>query len=93
MYLLYHDDEDGVSYYKSEESHKNHLKIKPYGISDKYRQAIDGIYELIQKPKPIKRQLVTMCSKDDKKDFPTDSQLKNYLYYKGTKRCYKAKLN
>ena len=91
--LLYHDDEDGVSHYKSVNEHNDHISEKTHGIIGKYAETIDLIYDLFQKPKEIKRQLLNKFPNDKKEDFPTDQQLRNYLAYKRTKQGYKAKLN
>jgi hypothetical protein len=92
-YLLYHNDDDGVSHYQTEQRHNNRLKESKHGIVGKYIVPIDSIYEMFQKPKENKRQLLSMYPKHNKEDFPTDQQLKNYLSYKRTKKGYKAKLN
>jgi hypothetical protein len=92
-FLLYHNDEDGVSHYKTENNHNDHICENKHGIMSKYTEAIDSIYEVFHKPKEIQRQLLKMFPKDAKEDFPTDQQLKNYLAYKRTKKGYKAKLN
>jgi hypothetical protein len=58
--MLYHDDSDCVSWYKSEEEHNNHVKINDDGISDNFKAAIDSIYEFYQTPSRIKRELIRM---------------------------------
>jgi hypothetical protein len=93
FFLLYHNDDDGVSHYQTEQRHNNRLKESKHGIVGKYIVPIDSIYEMFQKPKENKRQLLSMYPKHNKEDFPTDQQLKNYLSYKRTKKGYKAKLN
>jgi hypothetical protein len=92
-FSLYHNDDDGVSHHQTEQRHSNYIKDSKHGIIGKYIEAIDSIYEIFQKPKEIKRQLLSMYPKDNKEDLPTDQQLKNYLAYKRTKKGYKAKLN
>jgi hypothetical protein len=92
-YLLYHDDDDGVSHYHSIFEHNEHISDNSHGITSKYKDAIDSIYALFQKPKQIKAQLINMFPKNNKDDFPTEIQLKNYISYKRTKQGYKAKLN
>jgi hypothetical protein len=90
---LYHDDDDGVSHYHSIFEHNEHISDNSHGITSKYKDAIDSIYALFQKPKQIKAQLINMFPKNNKDDFPTEIQLKNYISYKRTKQGYKAKLN
>jgi hypothetical protein len=92
-YLLYHDDDDGVSHYHSIIEHNEHISDNSHGITSKYKDAIDSIYALFQKPKQIKAQLINMFPKNNKDDFPTVIQLKNYIANKCTKQGYKAMLN
>ena len=93
FFSLYHNDEDGVSHYKTQNNQNEHICENKHGIMSNYTEAIDSINEVLHKPKEIKRQLLKMYPKDAKEDFPTDHQLKNYLAYKRTKKGYKAKLN
>jgi hypothetical protein len=63
-FLLYHNDEDGVSHYKTENNHNDHICENKHGIMSKYTEAIDSIYEVFHKPKEIKRQLLKIYPKD-----------------------------
>ena len=93
-YLLYHSDSDSVSMFKSEEGHNEHIKKnQKYGISKKFKDAIDSIYDVFQKPSQIKRQLTNMFADTDKNMFPTDIQIRNYILYKKKKKGYKSRLN
>jgi hypothetical protein len=90
--MLYHDDSDCVSWYKSEEEHNNHVKINDHGISDNFKAAIDSIYELYQTPSRIKRELIRMYPNLSKESFPTEQQLINYIKYK-KRKSGKSRLN
>ena len=79
-YLLYHDDSDCVSELKSEHQHNNHVKLSEHFLSEKFKTAIDSIYDIYKKPSQVKRQLVNPDT--PKEMFPDEQQLINYLRYK-----------
>ena len=84
-FLLYHNDTEFVSLYKSSHQHNEHIKNTDHGISQDFKVAIDGIYEVYKKPTQIKRQLVNMFPNKSKELFPTEQQLVNSLKYKRIK--------
>jgi len=92
-YLLYHDDSDSVSEFKSEHLHNNHVKQSEHGISEIFKTAIDSIYDIYKKPSQVKRQLVNMYPDTPKEMFPDEQQLINYLRYKKKKAGLKSRLN
>ncbi len=74
-FLLYNNDSDYISLYKSSDQHNEHMKNSDYSIGQDFKDAIDEIYEVYKKPAQIKRQLVNMFSNKSKELFPTDQQL------------------
>ena len=91
-YLLFHNDSNCVSLLKSYQ-HNEHEKNSDRGILEKFKNAIDEIYEIYKKPSQIKRQMVNKFQNEEKESLPSEQQLVNYLKYKRIKAGVKPSLN
>ena len=57
MFMIFHHDKEGVSVYRSETNHNEHVKLNNRGIPHEIKEAIEAIFVDFQKPAQIKEKL------------------------------------